>query len=1050
MLGGAGFSRNRGICSVVVLVAFVLSCFNWPGEEIARASPDHPVILGISPNPVRGANFRQWLTISGTGFSSGCVVTLTTEGQRFIIPPGRTKFVNWGEVRVFVNTTAERASWTVQVTNPDGQESNQFGFTVLAPEDVAPVVTVVLNGEVLDAPSPPVIEGGRTLVSVRAIAERLGRVAWDGPTQTITVTRGGTIVRMRINDKKALVNGREVMLDVAPCLRDGLAFVPVRFLAEALGVDVFWDPAGVVAVAERSQLQQTIDVFRRDWMELYGKIELPSSVSRLVNRFAPGLVEKADELCHTGVDLHTLALLNLNLAEWALKAGDLELCRKYLDRAVRFRVLGNESVNTAYQVFPSAVEATVRKIMELPFAVGAELAGFMLPGPGQALARWGIAGRLGWAFVESYLGYAVDVAARGKDVDEASRGAVGNWVVSAFFEFPAVSAAMDVLVKDPLQKYVGRRSGLYQLLEQHLRNQEVRVYIMRKAAEAADLFSSKLAQARTRKLIDSLYRTVDEAATLAGEFLAGLAGVGQETTGGEGGGVAPGGEAAGDTTPPLLVVASHADGQTVSTGTIILTGIATDAGRGDQGITSVTVNGLPASGGTVSGSGTAIWSQIVTLQEGTNLVRIVARDGRGNAVSADITLSYVPAQSRPLLALSTTSLSGSVTQGGNTPSQSFEIWSSGGGSLSYSIADDAGWLSCTPSTGTCTSNPVTIMVNYATGELPSGEYLATITVTAPDASNSPQILRVHLTVVPSRPSQPVLFPDAVLEQAIRESLGKPQGPITTRDLSRLTRLAADGPGIENLAGLEHAVNLQELDIYYRNRVQDLSPIAGLTGLRRLNLYDCQIGNIAPLAGLRNLESLNLQSNQVADLSPLAMLTNLKYLNLSANPVSDLSPLRHLTGLENLVLGDNQIADISALAGLRGLRGLWISGNGIREITPLVRLTGLETLNLARNQIEDISALAGLPGLRDVDLSGNGIADISALAGLLNLRYLDLRNNQIRDVSALVSNMSRGGLGSGDRVDLRYNRLDLGPDSPAARDIQTLSANGVIVDCEPQR
>lgn len=445
-----------------------------------------------------------------------------------------------------------------------------------------------------------------------------------------------------------------------------------------------------------------------------------------------------------------------------------------------------------------------------------------------------------------------------------------------------------------------------------------------------------------------------------------------------------------------------------------------------------------------------VWSQIVTLREGTNLVRIVARDGRGNAVSADITLSYVPAQSRPLLALSTTSLSGSLTQGSNLPSQSFEIWNSGGGSLSYSIADDAGWLSCTPSTGTCTSNPVTIMVNYATGELSSGEYLATITVTAPDASNSPQIVRVHLTVVPSRPSQTVLFPDAVLEQAIREALGKPQGPITTGDLSRLTRLAADGPGIENLAGLEHAVNLQELDIYYRNRVQDLSPIAGLTGLKRLNLYDCQIGNIAPLAGLRNLESLNLQSNQVADLSPLAMLTRLKYLNLSSNPVSDLSPLRHLTGLENLVLGDNQVADISALAGLTGLRGLWISGNRIRDITPLVRLTGLETLNLARNQIEDVSALAGLPGLRDVDLSGNGIADISALAGLLNLRHLDLRNNQISDVSALVSNMSRGGLGSGDRVDLRYNRLDLGPDSPAARDVRTLSANGVIVDYEPQR
>lgn len=44
------------------------------------------------------------------------------------------------------------------------------------------------------------------------------------------------------------------------------------------------------------------------------------------------------------------------MAEGAPKAGDLELSRKYLDCAMRFRVLGNDSMNAAYQVFPSAVE----------------------------------------------------------------------------------------------------------------------------------------------------------------------------------------------------------------------------------------------------------------------------------------------------------------------------------------------------------------------------------------------------------------------------------------------------------------------------------------------------------------------------------------------------------------------------------------------------------------------------------------------------------------------------------------------------------------------
>ena len=53
----------------------------------------------------------------------------------------------------------------------------------------------------------------------------------------------------------------------------------------------------------------------------------------------------------------------------------------------------------------------------------------------------------------------------------------------------------------------------------------------------------------------------------------------------------------------------------------------------------------------------------------------------------------------------------------------------------------------------------------------------------------------------------VVFPDKNLEAVIRENLEKPEGPITRGDLKRLGKLAADCKGIENLSGLEHAVNL---------------------------------------------------------------------------------------------------------------------------------------------------------------------------------------------------------------------------------------------------
>src|SRR5205807_2019820 len=77
---------------------------------------------------------------------------------------------------------------------------------------------------------------------------------------------------------------------------------------------------------------------------------------------------------------------------------------------------------------------------------------------------------------------------------------------------------------------------------------------------------------------------------------------------------------------PSLSINSHSNGQTVSSSTINLFGTASDSGRGDNGISSVTVNGIGASGGTATGSGTANWSIALPLNQGANNITVVARD----------------------------------------------------------------------------------------------------------------------------------------------------------------------------------------------------------------------------------------------------------------------------------------------------------------------------------------------------------------------------------------------------------------------------------------
>jgi len=87
--------------------------------------------------------------------------------------------------------------------------------------------------------------------------------------------------------------------------------------------------------------------------------------------------------------------------------------------------------------------------------------------------------------------------------------------------------------------------------------------------------------------------------------------------------------------------------------------------------------------------------------------------------------------------------------GGLNPAmQILQIKNTGGGTLSYNIASDAGWLSVSPASGTSTGD--TDIVNHSVASniqgWPAGTYNATLTIAATGASNTPQTVPVTLTI----------------------------------------------------------------------------------------------------------------------------------------------------------------------------------------------------------------------------------------------------------------------------------------------------------------
>lgn len=100
----------------------------------------------------------------------------------------------------------------------------------------------------------------------------------------------------------------------------------------------------------------------------------------------------------------------------------------------------------------------------------------------------------------------------------------------------------------------------------------------------------------------------------------------------------------------------------------------------------------------------------------------------------------------PVIALSPGSITRNATIEKTLSPDSFTVTNTGGGTLAYIITDDAGWLSVSPAAGDSTGEPDTINVNYILAGLPVGVHHATITVSDPNASNSPQTVAVSITV----------------------------------------------------------------------------------------------------------------------------------------------------------------------------------------------------------------------------------------------------------------------------------------------------------------
>jgi uncharacterized protein (TIGR03437 family) len=210
---------------------------------------------------------------------------------------------------------------------------------------------------------------------------------------------------------------------------------------------------------------------------------------------------------------------------------------------------------------------------------------------------------------------------------------------------------------------------------------------------------------------------------------------------------------------------------------LVGTGAAgSDVGQGTSAALSTDGNtaivGGPQDNGGLEGSGAAwvftrsgnVWTQQGSKLVGTGAVGGGAQEGTSVALSGDGNTAIVggpvdngaypsgvgaawvfgTAQTAPAIAVAPSSLGFAYTVGGTIPAaQSIQVTNSGGGTLNWSAATSASWLSVAPASGTA---PSTLSVLASPAGLGAGTYTGSVQITAAGASNSPVPVTVTLTV----------------------------------------------------------------------------------------------------------------------------------------------------------------------------------------------------------------------------------------------------------------------------------------------------------------
>ena len=231
----------------------------------------------------------------------------------------------------------------------------------------------------------------------------------------------------------------------------------------------------------------------------------------------------------------------------------------------------------------------------------------------------------------------------------------------------------------------------------------------------------------------------------------------------------------------------------------------------------------------------------------------------------------------------------------------------------------------------------------------------------------------------------------IKDSALKEALDKNKDGKVTKQEVEETRYISISKDVKNLDGLEHATNLESMDIEYVGQSYDFSKL----NLDYVNLY------LRVAGGVTNV-----------DVSFLKTLKNVTYITFNENGTSekvninfaelkDISTLKDLSIYGDLLVPSN-LDEIKQLSQIESL-GIYGASDNVFpiDLKGISTMQNLNRVSLNGLKISNADELGKLKNLTNINIYGSeGLGDYSYLSNCAKLEYVSLSNLEEIDLSFL--------------------------------------------------